>query len=189
MKPPTLEEAYGVLLDHLRAARQRYLVIGALAVGMLGEARLTHDLDFLLFLRPEDLSAFLQQARRHGLIFDSSEVHQRVTETGAFRLFYRQIPIDCLVASTALEEQMWRRSKKLRLHGRLAHFPSPEDLILLKLLPGRPKDLLDVESILVRHRGRLDLRYLKKTAQQMADELQDAKIWGRLQQLLSGETR
>ena len=151
MKSSTLETTYGAFLDYLHETKRRYLVIGALAVGMLGEARLTRDLDFLLFLSICDLSAFLRQAKQHGLKFDSQAVHQQAIETGAFHLSYRGIPIDCLVASTALEEQMWRRSKKLRLYHRMAHFPSAEDLILLKLLPGRSKDLLDSEGILTRH--------------------------------------
>lgn len=32
-----------------------------------------------------------------------------------------------------------------------ANYPSPEDFILLKLIPGRPKDRLDVEAVLTRH--------------------------------------
>jgi len=181
---PTLETAYGRFLDLLQATRQRYLVIGALAVGMVGEARLTHDLDFLLFLAPDELPAFLRHARRRGFRFATAEVQRRVQATGTFRLSDHGVPIDCLVASTALEEQMWRRAKRLRLHRRPARFPSPEDLILLKLLPGRPKDALDAEGVVTRQRGRLDLAYLRKTAQRMADELHDPGIWHRLRQLL-----
>lgn len=184
MKAPTLEDVYGTFLGVLHSSRQRYLVIGALAVGMLGEARLTHDLDFLLFLSSEELPRFLRRVKQRGFQFDSKTIHQHASETGAFRLSYHGVPVDCLMATTSLEEQMWHRSKKLRLHRRLAHFPSPEDLILLKLLPGRPKDLLDVESIFTRRGKGLDVGYLKKTAQRMADELQDARIWHRLQPLL-----
>ena len=184
MTSPTLDTAYGRFIDLLHATKRRYLVIGALAVGMLGEARLTHDLDFLLFLTPEGLPVFLKHARRQGFSGDPAEAQRRLQETGTFRLSYHGIPIDCLTASTALEEQMWRRAKRLRLHRRLARFPSAEDLILLKLLPGRPKDLLDAQGILLRHRGRLDMAYLRNTAQQTADELQDAGIWHRLERLL-----
>lgn len=151
---------------------------------MLGEARLTRDLDFLLFLSADGLAPFLKRLRKDGFSFDSRDVHEQFSEMGTFRLSYRGIPVDCLIASTSLEEQMWRRAKELRLHRRMARFPSPEDLILLKLLPGRPKDLLDAQTVLIRHQGRLDMGYLKKTAQRMADELQDAKIWHRLRQLL-----
>ena len=152
---------------------------------MLGEARLTHDLDFLIFLTSGDVPAFLRQAKAHGFAADVRAVQRQLRETGVFRLIYRGIPIDCLTASTALEEKMWRRSRRLRLHGRLARFPSPEDLILLKLLPGRPKDLLDMEGVLIRQRGHLDVEYLKVTAQRMAGELQDAGLWHQLQSLLA----
>ncbi len=183
MKPVTLEEAYGAFLDLLHSTGKHHLVIGGLAVGMLGEARLTQDLDFLLFLKPSELLHFLRQAKHRGFTFSLREVQWQVAETGTFRLTYRGIPVDCLVASTPLEDQMWRRSKKLRLHHRVAHFPSPEDLILLKLLPGRPKDLLDMQGLFLRHRGRLDMGYLRETAQRMAEELQDHQILHRLRKL------
>lgn len=184
MRPPTLETAYGRFLDFLHATRRRYLVIGALAVGMLGEARLTHDLDFLLFLGSDELPGFLRQAGRRGFHSHRQDATRQMRTTGTFRLAYHGVPIDCLTASTALEEQMWRRARRLRLHRRMARFPSPEDLILLKLLPDRPKDLLDARGIILRQRGRLDLAYLRRTAQQMADELQDAGLWRRLERVL-----
>ncbi len=36
-------------------------------------------------------------------------------------------------------------------------FPSPEDLILFKILAGRDKDILDATGVARRHAGRLDV--------------------------------
>ena len=50
-------------------------------------------------------------------------------------------------------------------------FPTPEDLILFKLIPAREKDLLDAKGIIARHKGKLDLAYLRKWANVIAENL------------------
>lgn len=59
-----------------------------------------------------------------------------------------------------------------------------EDLILLKLIPGRPKDLLDVESICLRQGGRLDIDYLTRWARTICDESEDFRILRQLKKYL-----
>ena len=64
---------------------------------------------------------------------------------------------------------------------------SQPNLDLLKLVPGRSKDLFDIESILLRHRGKLDLTYLEHWAQRLADEMEEVRIWNTLQRLLKAD--
>ena len=66
----------------------------------------------------------------------------------------------------------------------LANFPSPEDFILFKLIPGRSKDLLDVESVILRHRDTLDRDYLQQWAQRLSDEMEDLRLFNTLTRLL-----
>lgn len=57
-------------------------------------------------------------------------------------------------------------------------------MILLKIIVGRDKDMLDAKSVAVRHKGRLDRQYLKKWAQAISDEAEDMGIWERLVKVL-----
>ena len=61
-----------------------------------------------------------------------------------------------------LERRVWRR-----IDGWEAWFASAEDLILLKLLAGRPKDMLDVADILFIQED-LDTGYLRTQAASLA---------------------
>jgi hypothetical protein len=54
----------------------------------------------------------------------------------------------------------------------------------MKIIPGREKDLLDAKGIVIRHRGKLDTKYLKNWAMKLSDEAQDMKIWKVLNDLL-----
>ncbi|HJT25313.1 MAG TPA: hypothetical protein VJ873_12105, partial [bacterium] len=60
---------------------------------------------------------------------------------------------------------------------------SPEDLILLKLIPGRTKDLADVEAIVARHGGSLDKKYLRSWAEKIGDMAEDMRILRQLKNL------
>ncbi len=50
---------------------------------------------------------------------------------------------------------------------------------------GRDKDMLDAKSIVIRHKNKLDRKYLGKWIQQISDEAQDMTIWNRLIKLLT----
>jgi predicted nucleotidyltransferase len=80
--------------------------------------------------------------------------------------------------------QACERRKEIPLYGIKAFFPTPEDLILLKIIPGRDKDLLDAKNIVLRHKGKLDINYLKKWAEVFSDEAQDMRICNLLNKLL-----
>ena len=63
----------------------------------------------------------------------------------------------------------------IKLAGKNAYFPSPEDLIILKVVVGREKDMLDAKSILIRHKNKLDRKYMEKWAQSISNEAQDKR--------------
>ena len=88
------------------------------------------------------------------------------------------------MTSFSFEQSAFVRKLSVRLAGRKTYVPSPEDLILLKLVPGREKDILDVKGIMVRHRDRLDRKYLERWAMHLDDAAQESRIWSILQRLL-----
>jgi len=65
-------------------------------------------------------------------------------------------------------------------------FPSPEDLILLKVLAGRDKDMLDAAGVARRHGKRLDVGYLHHTLRSICELAEDMGPWTRLQRILEG---
>jgi hypothetical protein len=82
------------------------------------------------------------------------------------------------------EIEAFKRRRKIKLYNKTAFFPTPEDLILFKIIPGREKDMLDAKTIVTRHKDKLDTAYLKKWGQVISDDLQDVKVYKRLENIL-----
>jgi len=97
----------------------------------------------------------------------------------------RPFQLDLITASLPFEELARERASRYRLFGLSLPFPSPEDLILFKILAGRDKDLLDATGVARRHRDRLDVPYLETTLRAICEAAEDASLWGRLHGVLA----
>jgi len=179
-----LDEFCSAVIDFFERENVSYLVIGGLAVSVIGEPRMTQDIDLIVAIKKQDVPTFLEDALRNGFELDIEKELQRTELTGTFRLRRELYHADIIIASISLEESAFARSQKIKLLDRMVPFPSPEDLILLKIIVGRDKDILDAKSIIIRHRNKLDKIYLELWAQKLSDEAEDMKIWNRLMTLL-----
>jgi hypothetical protein len=69
--------------------------------------------------------------------------------------------LDVVLASPGLEEEFIRRAVRVDIGGASIPVISPEDLVITKILAGRPKDLEDAWSVLERQRERIDLERIR----------------------------
>ena len=130
------------------------------------------------------IDTLLEAFQAAGFPFDRDATLRRIDLTGTLSTRRGRWRIDVILASTEFEQSAFQRAQRLRLYGVEANFPTPEDLILLKLVPGREKDLLDIKTVVTWHRGRLDVSHLERWAQRLSDEAEDARLWQTLRQLL-----
>jgi predicted nucleotidyltransferase len=179
-----LEDVYKKVVTFLNKGKYKYLIIEGIAAGVLGEPRITADVDVDIIISKEDVSIFLNKAKEAGFKVIKARCLESVERTGVFQINYEDFHIDFIIASTELETEAFERAKTLRLYGIKAFFPTPEDLILLKIIPGRDRDLLDAKSIVLRHKGKLDKRHLKTWATKLCDEAQNMRIWNTLNELI-----
>ncbi len=177
-------DLFARIIRWLEALKISYLVVGGMATGVLGEPRLTHDVDVIAGIKPNDIDRALKKAQEEGFFFNDGQVRKEIQEKGTFRLKYQNSWADLIIASTELEKSAFQRAKRVKLLDVEANFPSPEDFILFKLIPGRPKDLLDVEAVILRQRDKLDLAYLDRWAQRISDEMEDLRVFNTLKTLL-----
>ncbi len=182
-----VENVYKKAISFLNKEKYEYLVIGGIAVGLLGEPRSTGDVDIDILLEKGQLPVFLKKARKAGFKFSEAECRRRAEATGTFQIKLGEFHIDFIIASIELERQAFKRKKIIKLYNTKAFFPTPEDLILLKIIPGRPQDLVDAQKIIFRHKGRLNTRYLINWAKELSDEAQDARIIAELERLLKAK--
>ena len=179
-----LLDVYKKIVTFLNGGGYNYILIGGIAASTIGEARVTVDVDVDIVIRKEDLPDFLNKAKKAGFNVPVKKCIESAKQMGIFKISSGDYHIDFIIASTDLETQACARRKTIRLHGFKAFFPTPEDLILLKLIPGRAKDIADVEGLIARHGNKLDMEYLKSWATKLCDEAQDMRIWQTLKGLL-----
>ncbi len=178
-----LEEVYRKAVAFLNK-KFDYLVIGGIAAGVMGEPRVTGDIDFCIFIKKKGIKDFLEKAKKEGFKFDQREVIKKVEETGTFKIWCEDFHIDFIIASTKFEEKAFKRRQKITFQKIEAFFPSVEDLILSKIIPGRLQDIIDAEKIVIRNFDQLDIKYLQNWAQKLSDEAEDLRIWNELERML-----
>ena len=169
-----------VIFDQLGIA---YAVMGGMAVRVHGIPRPTHDLDFTLAIEQDRLPELFARLADEG--FTVPEPYQqgwvdRVADMPLVKLrIYlgdRGVDVDLFLAESAFQREIMSRRRRARLDAQDVWIVTPEDLLLLKLLAGRPRDLSDAGDILF-VQGQLDQAYLKRWAAQLG-------IDDRLRQLL-----
>ena len=170
--------------DFLDGAGLRHLVIGGLAVGAVGEARTTGDVDVIGYASPEEALALITKAAEAGFDVRPETERERLRATGTLRFRHGPFQLDIILASLPFEEAAHSRAMRRQLFGRLVPFPTPEDLIVFKVLAGRDKDLLDAIGVARRHLPTLDRRYVEQTLQRICDLAEDMEPWRRLETVL-----
>ena len=184
MQTQLFTQAVHKIVSFLEKEKASYFIIGGLAVGALGEPRFTYDIDLSVLIQKDEIGIFLKRLQSASFKFDAREAILSASEFGSFRFFYKKVQIDVILVSTDLEREAMRRSKKNLFLGKKIFFPTPEDLILFKLIAGRPRDLLDAEAIVTRHKNKLDKTYLKKWARLICKKSQNPGVLDWLEERL-----
>ncbi len=170
-------------VDLLDRAGAPYLIIGGLAVAVIGEPRMTGDIDVIAFVDLERAEQLIAVAITAGFEAAADE-RQRLHETGTLRFSKAGFQLDVILASLPFEDAARARARPGRLFGRRVPLPTPEDLILFKVLAGRDKDLVDAVGIARRHYGALDRAYLTTTLDAICDLAEDVAPRQRLDAVL-----
>jgi hypothetical protein len=175
----------------MRARRRRWYVFGAQAAVAYGRPRMTADVDVTVELEgaaPPDLVAELEP---HGfeLRFPLSEGH--LAEARLLPMVHAPtaMPLDLLIAGPGLEEEFLARACPVDVGGVEVPMISVEDLIAVKVLAGRRKDLEDVRGVLIEQRGRVDLARTRDVLSALEAALGERKLLPRLARLLRAAER
>ncbi|MGC4002508.1 MAG: nucleotidyltransferase [Pirellulales bacterium] len=150
-----------------------YAVIGGIAVRALGVPRPTYDLDFTIV--NDDLDRILTVLETN---YEVPETYRRgwldrVSGMPLFKIKLRKnleaIDIDIFVADTSFQQSMLARRQLVDYEGFRFWCAAAEDVILLKLIANRSRDLGDVEDVLFMQ-GLLDVEYMRRWARELEVE-------------------
>jgi hypothetical protein len=137
----------------------RWYLFGAQAVVVWGRARLTADVDVTAFLEPDEPEAFVTAMGQAGFVVRVRDVGAFVRRTRVLPFVHGEtdLPLDVVLGAPGLEEEFLRTARRVEMHGTMVPVIAPEELVVTKILAGRPKDLEDVRGILRAQGAQADL--------------------------------
>lgn len=163
----------------------RGVIIGGVAASLLGRPRLTADADALLLLSVNDIPRLLELAGTVGLQPRLANVVEFARRNRVVLLQHvaTGIGVDISLGLLPFEVETVERSVEHQVGAVRLRLPTPEDLIILKAVAHRPKDMLDIEAV-VATQEHLDKKRIASWVQQFADILEVPELWTDLERLL-----
>lgn len=171
------------LRDFLRILDERnleYALMGGFAVRAYGIPRPTYDVDFTIGIPREELNSFYESLEESGYTVPEQYRSGWVDQIAGmplvkFKLYIgsESIDVDVFLAESDYQKELLKRRRKAEIDNLTAWLVTPEDLLLLKLIANRPRDLGDIADIRV-VQGDLDEPYMRHWAAELdiADRLE-----------------
>jgi hypothetical protein len=150
-----------------------YALMGGLAVRAYGVPRPTYDVDIVILIADDQLPVLCDAVEAAG--YTVPEIYRRgwLDKLAGMSLLkfriYRSgddesVDVDLFVTSTAFQRQMIERRVPVEVENLgQTWIIRPEELILLKLIAGRPRDLGDIGDVRFMV-GELDADYMRHWA-------------------------
>lgn len=139
--------------DELERESVPYMVIGGQAVLLYGEPRLTRDIDITVGLNASEHERIEKVAERVGLEVVVENPKEFVNRTMVLptRDESSGIRVDFVFSNSVFEKSALKRVKRVNILGKPVRFASVEDVIVQKLVAGRPRDMEDVRIMLLKN--------------------------------------
>ncbi len=170
------EAALARLARFLDSSHVPYAIIGGLANIVWGEPRATLDIDALVWVADASLDQFVARVAgeftvlvAHPLPFIASTRVLPVESP-------ERVRIDLVFGLIPFEEEIVARARTIDMERASVRFCTAEDLVLMKIVSEREKDLQDAEAIVRRRLGELDLAYLEPRVRELATLLERPEI-------------
>lgn len=150
-----------------------YALIGGLAVSLRGQPRVTVDIDIVIAAdldRALALAGTLEQTNFRPLFDDVTDILQK---TFILPLRHRStnVKVDLALGLSGFERQAVARAERLELAGSEVSVATAEDLVVMKVLAGRPQDEQELRGLVIAQGDRLDWDYCLKLAVDLGEAL------------------
>jgi hypothetical protein len=139
-----------------------YMIIGGQAVLLYGEPRLTRDIDITLGVNADYINELLAVVRELSLRPIPEDIESFVRQTMVLPAFDETtgIRVDFIFSFTPYEMEAIKRARRIKILEQEVCFASPEDVIIHKIFAGRPRDIEDVRTIILKS-PEVDIQYIK----------------------------
>jgi hypothetical protein len=185
-----LRAALRALVAWLDVTGTRGAIIGGVAASLLGRPRVTGDVDALVLVDDDAWGAFLAAAAVHGIRPRRADILAFARRSRVLLLRHEPsgIDLDVSVGLLPFEHELISRARRRRVAGVDLPLPTPEDLVVMKAVAHRARDLGDIEGIVAAHK-RLDTRRIRRLVREFADVLETPEIVEDLERALRRRRR
>jgi hypothetical protein len=143
----------------------RWFLFGAQAAIIHGTSRLTADVDVTIDPGELNTTTLVQALQRERFALRVSDAEDFIARTRVIPLLHEAtgIPCDAVLAGPGIEDLFFERVLIHDLGGVSVPVVAVDDLVAMKLLAGRDKDLEDVRAIVRAQAGALDVNRARAT--------------------------
>lgn len=151
--PTTLLEPLADLGRWLEAAGVQAIIVGGVAASFLGRPRFTQDIDALAILSEPEWDAALAAAPAYGLVprVEKPLEFARRTRVLLLRHTKSSIDVDVILGGLPFEQSAVENGRAYTVSGVSVRLPRVEDLLIMKAVAHRPRDIQDMEGLLDAH--------------------------------------
>ncbi|MFY9344527.1 MAG: hypothetical protein WAT39_18690 [Planctomycetota bacterium] len=158
-----LPELTAAISTDLAGAAIPHAISGAIAMAAHGYIRSTADLDILVVVPSLRLPQVFELVRRHGFEGEDRALIASLREQTVARLVRGPTFVEILVPVLPYHHGILARAVVRPLRGRQVPFVSIADLIVLKMLWHRVKDVADIHGLLAQPGATSDGDFIRRT--------------------------
>jgi len=165
----------------------RGVILGGVATGFHGKPRFTVDVGAMVLASVNDIPQLLLFAKEEGIEprIENVDGFARKNRVLLLRHTSSKVNIDISLGVLPIEEEAVERSVIHNLGTLSIRLPTPEDLIIMKAIAHRPKDLEDIRTIAEKYQT-LDVERIQQWVSAFAEILEQPELWNQIEPLLMG---
>lgn len=183
--PTAFVDALTALADWLEAEQVPHATIGGVAVSLIAQPRATQDIDAVIWLEEDRWNPLLESSNKYGFEPRISDALAFAKRARVLLLRHKAsgISIDLSCGALEFEREAVERATNISIGTLRLRVTTPEDLIIMKAVAHRPRDVADIESILDAN-PTLDLKRVRYWVGQFASALETSEIASDLEAIL-----
>lgn len=182
-----LGDLFAALEAVFRRLDCRWYLFGAQAALLYGAARLTADVDVTVEAGDAEIRQLLDELGQAGFTPRVTDADQFIARTRVLPVSHTatSIPVDIIFAGPGLEVTFLDRAESHEIEGVRVPVACAEDLVTMKVLAGRPKDVEDAVAIVAAASERIDATKIRDTLMLLEEALSQSDLLPRLDAILA----
>jgi len=142
-----------------------YVLAGGLAFSILTEPRSTMDIDICCYINENQFEHIRNLLKNY---FKDIYIHQKYMRFGKIKIWrlivftIKEIIVDLIIIDEKHFLSVNKNKQKIKINNKDIYIISKEDLIILKMISGRPQDKIDIEKIENKYADTINKNYIQE---------------------------